>query len=88
MDDDLKVIYITSRTKKQSRVDSVMCILLLFVGYLINYHFMGDSFLIKCVYTVLMLGIIINMGNKYIKKMTLGEALEYLKCRESQLKNG
>lgn len=82
---ELKVLVINESTARSIITDTYSTVSLM-ACFFINYYFLGDATLIKIFIIGLFFFWLSSKTNKRIKRMTPGEALEYLKMREEERK--
>ena len=77
---NFKLLIINESTANSIITDTYSTLSLL-ACFFVNYHFLGDSTLIKWLIVVLLFLFVCRKGDKKVKKMTPDEALAYLKRR-------
>ena len=75
---ELKVLVCTEKTALQSIISDVFTFGCLFGGFFINYHYLGNSAVLKIFLVVLIIMVLAKINSTTVKKMNPDKALEYL----------
>ena len=75
---ELTVLIVDEKTAFQSIMSDVFTFSCLFGGFFLNYHYLGNSVILKLLFGFFVVLILKGRANKKIKKMSPEEALEYL----------
>ncbi len=81
MNDDFKVLVVNESDSK-SIYSGIVTVALLLISFSFNYHFLGDSVVLKILIAICFLIFIYGKATKNIKRMNKQEAMEYLNTKE------